>query len=116
MATTEAIYVWNTYRNLDTQPGGAVVKAAPGQVGGWYISNNSGSARFVKLYDKATTPSSADTPKVTLQVPGNSAANFLAVAGIDFAAGIGIRGTTGVADTDTGAPSANDLVVNLFYK
>jgi hypothetical protein len=116
MATTEAVYVWNTYRNLDLQPGGASIKASPGQVGGWYIGNNSGSVRFVKLYDKATTPTSADTPKVTLQIPANSAANVLAVAGIDFTTGIGVRGTTGVADNDTGAPSANDLVVNIFYK
>lgn len=116
MATTEAIYVWNTYRTLDGQPAGVNVKAAPGQVGGWYLSNNAGSVRYVKLYDKATAPTSADTPKLTVLVPANGAANLLAVCGIDFAAGIGVRVTTGVADNDTGAPSANDVVVNLFYK
>jgi hypothetical protein len=116
MASGQAVALWNTYRTLDCQPTGVNIKASPGEVGGWYIANNSGSARFVKLYDKATAPSSSDTPKLTLQIPGSSAANVLAPAGIDFTAGIGIRGTTGVADADTGAPTANDLVVNLFYK
>ena len=46
MATTEAIYTWNTYRTLDGQPTGVNVKASPGQVGGWYLSNNAGSARM----------------------------------------------------------------------
>jgi hypothetical protein len=40
----------------------------------------------------------------------------LAPAGVDFTAGISARATTGVADNDTGAPSANDVIVNIFYK
>src|SRR4051812_11748720 len=116
MATTEAIYTWNTYRTLDGQPTGVNVKASAGQVGGWFLSNNASSVRYVKLYDKATAPTSGDTPKLTLLVPANSAANVLAVAGIDFTVGLGVRVTTGVADNDTGAPTANDVVVNLFYR
>ncbi len=116
MASGQAIALWNTYRTLDCQPTGVVIKATPGEVGGWYLSNQATSVRFIKLYDKATTPSSSDTPKLTIEVPAGAAANFLGPAGIDFTSGIGIRGTTGVADADTGAPTANDLVVNLFYK
>ena len=36
-------------------------------------------------------------------------------AGLAFAAGIGLRATTGVADADTGAPTANDVVANVWY-
>ena len=107
---------WSVYRTLDGQPTGVSVKASVGQLGGWFLSNNNAAVRYVKLYDKATAPASTDTPLLTLLLPANSAANLLAVPGIDFAAGIGIRVTTGVADSDTGAPSANDVVVNLFYK
>ncbi len=39
MATNEAIYTWGSYRTLDGQPAGVVVKASPGQVGGWYLRN-----------------------------------------------------------------------------
>jgi hypothetical protein len=116
MANSDAIYTWKTYRTLDAQPTGQSVKGSAGQVGGWFISNNSSSVRFLKLYDKATAPLSSDTPKLTLQLPANSAANLLSVSGIDFTAGIGLRCTTGVADNDTGAPSANDVIVNLFYR
>jgi hypothetical protein len=116
MATTEALYTWNTYRSLDGQPTGVNVKSAPGQVGGWYLSNNAAAVRYVKLYDKAAAPSSSDTPKITILLPPNSAANVLAGAGIDFTSGIGIRVTTGVADNDSGSPTANDVLINLFYR
>src|SRR5947209_18980041 len=100
MATNEAIYTWNTYRALDGQPTGVNIKASPGQVGGWYLANNASAVRYVKLYDKATAPTSGDTPKATLVLPANSAANVVAVAGLDFTAGIGLRVTTGLADND----------------
>jgi hypothetical protein len=116
MASGQAVVTWNTYRTLDAQPAGVNIKATPGEVAGWYLSNNAASVRYVKLYDKATAPTSGDTPKLTLMLPANSAANTLAPAGIDFTAGIGIRCTTGVADNDTGAPTANDVVANVFYK
>ena len=116
MASGQAIALWNVYRTLDSQNGGVVIKNGPGEVGGWHLVNNAVGARYVKLYDKATAPTSADTPKLTVLVPANGAANLLAVCGIDFTAGIGVRVTTGVADNDTGAPTTNDVIVNLFYK
>jgi hypothetical protein len=116
MASGQAVVTWNTYRTLDCQPTGVNIKSTPGEVAGWYLSNQAASVRYVKLYDKATAPTSGDTPRLTLGIPANSAANVLAPAGVDFTVGIGIRGTTGVADNDTGAPTVNDLIVNLFYK
>jgi hypothetical protein len=115
MASGQAVATWNTYRSLDCQPAGVNIKSSAGEVAGWFISNQAGAVRYVKLYDKATAPSSSDTPKLTIAIPANSAANVIAPAGIDFTAGIGIRGTTGVADNDTTAPTANDIIVNLFY-
>jgi hypothetical protein len=85
MATSEAIYTWAVYRTLDGQPTGVSIKSSPGQVGGWYLANNAASPRYVKLYDKASAPSSSDVPKLTIPVPANSAANLMAVAGIDLA-------------------------------
>jgi hypothetical protein len=116
MASGQAVALWNVYRTLDCQPTGVNLKATPGEVGGWYLANNAAAVRYVKLYDKATAPTNGDTPKLTLTLPANSAANVVAPAGIDFTLGIGIRCTTGVADADTGAPTANDVVVNILYK
>jgi hypothetical protein len=115
MASGQAVVTWNTYRTLDCQPTGVNIKASAGEIA-WYITNQASSVRYVKLYDKATAPSSSDTPLLTIGIPANSAANVLAPAGVNTANGIGIRGTTGVADNDTGAPTANDIIVNVFYK
>jgi hypothetical protein len=116
MASGQAVVTWSTYRTLDCQPTGVNIKSSAGEIAGWYISNQASSVRYVKLYDKATAPASTDTPLLTIAIPANSAANVLAPAGVNTTSGIGIRGTTGVADNDTGAPTANDIIVNLFYK
>jgi hypothetical protein len=116
MATSEAIYTWATYRNINLGTTGQVIKASTGQLGGWYLFNNAAAARFVKLYNQATAPDQTATPLLTIQLPAGGGANLLAVAGIDFTTGISARATTGVADNDTGAPSANDVIVNILYR
>ena len=105
----------STYRSLDLGVTGQVIKSGAGQLYGWYIANNADAARFVKLYDKATAPTGADTPIATIQVPAASAANAFSDLGISFHHGISARASTAIADNDTGAPSANDVVINLFY-
>jgi hypothetical protein len=105
-----------TYRNLDLGATGQVIKAGPGHLLGYYIANNASAARYVKVYDKATAPTAANTPVMTLCLPATSAANVLADVGLDFPAGISVRATTGLADADTGAPSAGDVVANFWYR
>jgi hypothetical protein len=105
------------YRSISlvTSPG-ICIKASAGQVYGWYIANNASSVRYVKFYNKATAPTvGTDTPVMTLAVPANAAANVAYPHGIAFATGIGIGATTGVADNDTTAPSANDVIVNINW-
>ena len=61
----------------------------------------------------------SDTPVMTILVPGNTAgagANVEFTNGIAFGTGIALAITTGVADADTGAVAANEIVVNLLYK
>ena len=107
----------SAYRSLDLGSTGVAVKTSAGQLYGYYLYNNSSSAtRFVKIYDKASAASSSDTPALTLPIPAGSAANVSFGAGIAFASGISVRATTAIADNDTGAPSTNDVVVNLLYK
>ena len=45
MASGQAVATWNTYRTLDAQPTGVNVKASPGEVAGWYLSNNASAVR-----------------------------------------------------------------------
>jgi hypothetical protein len=100
---------------------GTSVKASAGQVYSVYCHNTNASPRFLKLYNKASAPTvGTDTPVLTLPIPGNAAgAGFVLDTGgmgIAFGTGIALAITTGVADADTGAVAANEVVVNLLYK
>ena len=93
-----------------------LIKNAAGQVFGWYFFNAAASTRYVKLYNKATAPTvGTDTPVLTLPLPAGGAANVEFTNGIAFGTGIGIGITGALADNDTTAVTANDVVVNLFY-
>lgn len=99
---------------------GIAVKASTGQLYGWAITNTNASPRFVKIYNNSAPTVGTTTPQITLMIPGNSSGAGMVAAeftsGISFATAIGLGITTGVADNDTGAPAANEVVVNLFYK
>lgn len=97
------------------------VKASAGQVYTIYAHNSNAAIRFLKLYNKASAPTvGTDTPVMTLPIPGNTAgAGFVfdtGGMGVAFATGIALALTTGVADSDTGAVAANEIVINLLYK
>lgn len=104
------------YRNLDLGTTGQVAKNGAGQIYSYYLYNNATATRYIKIYDKATAPTNADTPVMTYPLPAGSAANVAFPNGVAFANGISLRATTGVADNDTGAPSTNDVIVNVNYK
>jgi hypothetical protein len=97
-----------------------VVKASAGQVFSVQCSNVNAAARYLKLYNKATSPTvGTDVPVKTLIIPGNTAgAGFVLNwdKGLAFSAGIAFALTTGVADADTGAVAASELTVNVDYK
>lgn len=105
------------YRNLDLDETGVVVDATPVKVRTLFINNLHATAtRFVKFYDKATAATNADTPVFTIPVAasvlGGGVQVNLTHAELAFATGLSMRATTGIADNDTGAPGANEVVVN----
>lgn len=96
------------------------VKGSAGQVYSIAVSSINAAARYLKLYNKATAPTvGTDVPVLTLVIPGNAAgAGFVwnIDKGIAFSSGIAFALTTGIADSDTGAVSANEHAVNILYK
>lgn len=105
------------YRSLDLDETGVSIKGSAGQVFGWYICNQAAAARYVKLYNKATAATvGTDTPVMTLVIPAYGACNVEYANGITFSLGISAGATTALADASTAAPTANDVVFNLFYK
>jgi hypothetical protein len=94
----------------------AAIKASAGQVYGYSLFNTTASARYVKLYNLASGATSASTPAMRIYLPPTGGANVDITKGVAFGTGISIRITTGAADSDAGACSANDVLANVFWK
>jgi hypothetical protein len=92
-----------------------VIKASAGCLYGVNVSNSNGAARYLKLYDKATAPTIADTPKMTIYLPATGSINKVFPVGLQFLAGIALRCVTGIADNDAGV-TGTDLSIDLDYK
>jgi hypothetical protein len=94
----------------------AVVKASAGVVTGYFLVNTNAAYRYVKLYNKATSPTvGTDVPRCVYGIPAQSAANIYLGVPVAFETGIGIAIVTGIADTDATAVAANDVAVTLHY-
>ena len=94
------------------------VKGSAGTLHSIIATNNAASARFLKVYDGTAAGVSvgSTTPKWTIQIPAGAGFVWESAIGIAMSTGITIAATTGVAVADTGAPSANDVVVSVGYK
>jgi hypothetical protein len=112
----------STFRSIDLDEGTLeVVKNSPGQVYSMWCANLATSTRFIKFYDATSGTLGTGTPVLTIPLPGNSSDDIAGIFnagghGIAFATGICVGAGTGVADNDTGAPGANEVIVNIFYK
>jgi hypothetical protein len=110
------------FRSIDIDESEEEVKATAGCVYGVWFSNVATSTRFLKFYNAtaANVTVGTTTPVLTLAMPGNATDDVSGVfsipQGIKFDTAITVAATTGLADNDTGAPAANDCIVNVFYK
>lgn len=95
------------------------VKGSAGQLYWLHVINLNAAVRYLKLYNKATAPTvGTDVPVHTFAIPANTAgAGFVLplTVPLTFATGIGLALTTGVADNDSGAVAANEIIVNGGY-
>lgn len=93
------------------------LKASTGMLYGFSISNANASARYFKLYNKASSPTvGTDTPVMTVQVPGNGTVIRAFPVGLVFGTGIAWAATGGIADSDTTAIGSNDCAIDIDYK
>ena len=105
------------YANTDLGLTGQVVLAEAGQLHSLLMFNRDVQELFVKVYDKATAPTQADVPKLVIPVAVSSQGfSWSSVVGVAFAAGISLRCSAGVAQSDTTAPATNGMVLNAGYK
>jgi hypothetical protein len=98
------------------------IKATAGQLYQLVITNLDATPVFARLYnDTAANTDQTDTPIQRFVVPtqgnGNGAGFVLPITiGQTYSTAITLRITTGAADTDTGALSANEVFVSYCYK
>jgi hypothetical protein len=108
----------DVFRTLDADETEEDVKTSAGKLYGWFIYNDGAAEVYVKFYNAtaANTTVGTTTPRLTIPIPAGGAANVEFTNGIGFDTAICIAATTGVADADTAAPAANQVVANVFYK
>jgi hypothetical protein len=84
---------------------------------GYYISNRASSERFIKFYEGtvASVVVGTTVPKLVIPLAAAQSANLSGLSTL-FTGGLVIAATTGVANTDTGAPAANEIVANVFTR
>jgi len=95
------------------------VKASAGQVYNIQAFNtNASSPRYLKLYNKASAPTvGTDTPIKTILIPPASSGVVIEISnGLAFSTGIAFALTGAMADNDTTAIAANEVVVNVDWK
>lgn len=91
-------------------------KASPGIVTGYFLVNEAGAFRYVKLYNKASNPTvGTDVPRCVWGVPPTSAANVNLSVPIAFETGIAIAIVVGMPDSDATAVGANEVAVTLHF-
>jgi hypothetical protein len=92
-----------------------VVKASAAVLYSMEVSNTNSAARYIKFYNKATGPTSADTPVFAFAIPGSGGIAISFPHGKLFSTGLSFRLTTGAANSDANAVAANEILTNLSY-
>jgi hypothetical protein len=115
----------SVFRSLDLDETEEDVKTSAGCLYKLRLTNRTTSARYVKLYNAtaANVTVGTTTPIDTIVVPGGTSADLCTVVtesfggvGLTFDTALSLAATTGLADNETGAPGANDVVATAYYK
>ena len=111
------------FKSIDLDETEEAVKASAGQIYGFHVMNLASAKRYLKLYDAtvATVVVGTTVPDITIPLPTQGDTNgagftWTIPEGIAFATAITAAATTGIADNDSGAPGANEVVITILYK
>lgn len=112
-------YGTKIFRSIDLDETEEEVKATRGTVYHIYASNTNAAARYLKLYNDtaANVVVGTTAPVATYYLPaaGANPVKIDSEHGFEFDTAITAAATTGLADNDTGAPGANEVVVVIGY-
>lgn len=115
IVTGKPIYPLTDHTISTASTNAKVIKASKGVMIGFIASNAANSARYIKIYDKATAPNvGVDVPKLTIGIPSVWSREYSGPP-IAFQDGIAIAITTGIADADATAATAGDVAFDFLY-
>ena len=110
------------FRSLDIDETEEEIKGTAGQLFTITAFNRTASPLYLKFYNAtaANVTVGTTTPVLTFLVPANAdsdGAGFIHETEIGYAFGTAmtVACTTAIADNDTGAPGANDCLINVGY-
>jgi len=83
---------------------------------GWSLTNTTAAFKYFRFYNKATAPTSGESPTFMVGLPPNSTTDYQSEGGIAMSLGLGVACTGAVADTDATVTVANDVVGAIFYQ
>lgn len=116
MALTSFTLVETTvYKDVDLDNTGEILVAGtPTLFGAKFDNTANTSAVYVKIYDKASAASDADTPKYIIKVPASGTFEFQPNMGLGrkFALGISMRCVTEAGTAGTTGPT-NDVTATV---
>lgn len=97
-----------------------VLKASPGRLYYVAVFCTNAAIRYLKLYNKATTPDQNDGALILEVIPGLASIAATPIRqypnGLYFSSGLGVRCVTGVGNTDNNAVALGDLVFTIGWK
>ena len=80
------------------------------------IMNASAATRYIRFYNKATSPTvGTDVPVCVIAVAATSSKEIALKYELEFPLGLGIAITTGAAYNDSGAATAHDVQMWIVY-
>lgn len=105
------------FRSIDLNETEEEIKGTAGQLYWYFFYNAAASVRYLKFYNDTAANVIVGTtvPVLTIPLPPTTAGHVSIPQGLAFSAAITAAATTGLADNDTGAPSANDVILNVGY-
>lgn len=105
------------HKNIDVDESEDAVSAAPCILKGFYAYANvaAGTKRYLKLYNDTVANVTVGTtvPDMTFELDGTQ--GLIWSTPLLWSAALTVAATTGVADNDTGAPGANEVIFNCGY-
>jgi hypothetical protein len=106
----------NPYKNIDVDESEDAVSASQCIVKGFTAYNlHASDKRYLKLYNAGTGDVTVGTTVPTMTFPLAAGQGMTWSTPLLFATALTVAATTGVADNDSGAPGANEVVFNCGY-